>query len=185
MRRTLTILITMLIGSQLIGCKSSKPTGKTTFTDDMSNYRIAINPANNIASSDIDSSSTTMLSWSSLESSYSVNDSIQATVQQIALANTIIESFPGYRIQVYSASSRENALEIIKYLEEELKIKDPIYLHYEQPNFKVKIGDYTNRIRAYEVHATLKTEYPYSIIIRDDIKLYIHETQEEKDTDKN
>ncbi len=172
--------------TSLFGCAAgSGTTARSEFTDDLTAYRIKVESTRNENAS---ANQAEMVSWGDLAFDASVTKDIDALVAQMARTNLRVESFPGYRIQVYSAGDRNEAEKVIKYLEEKLEIKVPIYLNYEQPNFKVKIGDYTNRVKAYEMHFLLKEEYPDSIIIRDkvafDVATYLNPLKDKKDEEE-
>ena len=168
--------------TSLFGCAASNTTSNTEFNDDLTQYRVKVNSSinQNLTESNMNQETD----WGNLAFEASVTEDIDVLVAQMAKTNLRVESFPGYRIQVYSAGNRNDAEEVIKYLEEELEVTEPIYLDYEQPNFKVKIGDYTNRVKAHEIHSTLKEEYPYSIVIRDEIAFdmeeYLNPTEKKK-----
>ena len=73
-------------------------------------------------------------------------------------------------MQVYSGPSRESAskarIDVFKVLmgfEPEVR--------YVQPNFKVKVGKFTDRLEAQWVYGQLKPEFPQAIIIPQRIRL--------------
>lgn len=154
--------------TSLFGCAAgNNTTTRSEFTDDLTQYRIDVETMTQ--ENNESSSSSDEVDWSSLQFEASVTDEIDTQVSEMSRTNLRVDSFPGFRIQLYSAGDRNKASELIEYLKEELEIKEPIYLHYEQPNYKVKIGDFTSRVKAHEMHFSLKEEYPYSIVIRDNI----------------
>ena len=80
------------------------------------------------------------------------------------------QSIPGYRVQVYFGSDRKKANEIKTGLLQ--KHSDlPAYVMYQQPHYKVRVGDYRTRIEAYKLSRQLSAEYPSAFIVRDDIAL--------------
>lgn len=102
-----------------------------------------------------------------------ITKEIESQIEKMAQNNLRIETFPGYRIQIYSGASRKEASNLVDLLAQVPDITDPVYLHYEQPYFKVKIGDYTSRIKAHEVYTGIKETYPYAIVIRDAVSFNI------------
>src|SRR5690349_18681858 len=57
------------------------------------------------------------------------------------------QTIPGYRIQIYFGSNRQKASE----LKQDITQKHPelnSYLSYQQPNFKVRVGDFRTRLEA-------------------------------------
>ncbi|MEQ6167034.1 SPOR domain-containing protein [Ekhidna sp. MALMAid0563] len=70
----------------------------------------------------------------------------------------------GFVIQVYSGNSRQDANDARYKMNEyfpELSSK----VSYHQPNFRVKAGKFTNRLRAHRVYADVKEEFPRALLI--------------------
>ena len=68
-------------------------------------------------------------------------------VNKQKVQNQINQSMHGYRIQIYFGGIRQKASEVK--LDFNSRFPDiQAYLSYQQPNFKVRIGDYRNRFEA-------------------------------------
>ena len=80
------------------------------------------------------------------------------------------QSMPGYRIQVYSGQERNKATEINNSITIELGDISS-YLIYQQPNFKVRVGDFKTRLEAFRVLIQIKSVYTTAFIVRDEVKL--------------
>ena len=80
--------------------------------------------------------------------------------------NDRIKTVPGYRIQIAAlsgATSRTRAFE----LKEQFKNDFPdveVYIVFTEPNFRVKVGDFTNKLDAYVFMQTIKSRYPGTIV---------------------
>ena len=77
----------------------------------------------------------------------------------------------GYRIQVFSDGGN-NAKERAQKLVEELQSSYPklmVYLSYQQPNFKVRCGDYRTKAEARKNQALICKNYPGCFIVQDHI----------------
>lgn len=76
------------------------------------------------------------------------------------------ENFEGYRVQVFSGSSqeREKALKIKESIENTYNVK--AYVDYEPPTFKVRVGDFIERLEAVPLKYLLKKEYPQCYIVK-------------------
>ena len=62
------------------------------------------------------------------------------------------QSMPGYRIQIYFGSIRQKAAEVK--IDFTGKFPDvPSYLTYQQPNFKVRVGDFRSRNEAQKLRS--------------------------------
>lgn len=80
------------------------------------------------------------------------------------------KSMPGYRVQIYFGPDRNDAIEI----QEEFgsMFRDiPAYLSYQQPNFKIRAGDFPDRLMAQKFLQEIQTLYSSAFIVRDDVKL--------------
>ena len=84
--------------------------------------------------------------------------------------NERVRTIPGFRIQVASLSgtaSKNRAFE----MKERLKDSYPeveAYVVYDEPNFKVKVGDFRTRLEAYLFLQKMRADYP-GTIIRDNV----------------
>ena len=79
-------------------------------------------------------------------------------------------SMPGYRVQIHYGNNRTKATEI----KAEFLLTHPdisAYLIYQQPNFKVRLGDFKTRLQAQELLDKIIDDYPASFIVRDEVRL--------------
>jgi hypothetical protein len=93
-----------------------------------------------------------------------------ALVKRHILMNTAKMSMPGYRIQIYFGSARAKATEIKADIISKYP-KLPAYLIYQQPNFKVRLGDFKTRFDAMHFLEEIQKDYPASFIVKDEVKL--------------
>jgi hypothetical protein len=79
--------------------------------------------------------------------------------------------FQGYRIVLYTGPDRQKALitkgKAMKYLSDNTKI----YYNYERPYFRVKIGNYFDRLTAYPTFVRLKKVFPKAILVPEPITI--------------
>ena len=76
----------------------------------------------------------------------------------------------GYRIQIYFGGVRQKASETK--LNFNGRYPDiSAYISYQQPNFKVRIGDYRSRFEAQKFLKEIDGMYPTSFIVPDEVKL--------------
>lgn len=110
-------------------------------------------------------------------------------VQKHIEFNERLKTVPGYRIQIVSLSgsnAKNNAFE----LKNRFFTSYPdmtAYLIFDEPNFKVKIGDFISRLDAYVFLQYIKDEYP-GTIVRDNvypIRLNLDDLVPETDDDAN
>jgi len=84
--------------------------------------------------------------------------------------NTQKQSIPGYRIQVYFGGDRLKAYE----MKQEFVSKHPdmkAYVTYQQPNFKVRIGDFRTRLEASKMLKQIETTYTSCFIVPEEISI--------------
>ncbi|MFM2207306.1 MAG: hypothetical protein RL213_1281 [Bacteroidota bacterium] len=84
--------------------------------------------------------------------------------------NLLHQSVPGYRVQIYFGVNRPKASEVK--LDFAGRFPDvPAYLTYQQPNFKVRVGDFRNRYEALQFMKSLEGLYPTVFVVPDEVKL--------------
>lgn len=75
----------------------------------------------------------------------------------------------GYRVQIYLGSSRSEAQDTrqkFAALHPELES----YVIYQQPYFKVRVGDFRSRLEAYRIYQAIQKEFGSVFIVNDDIR---------------
>jgi hypothetical protein len=80
------------------------------------------------------------------------------------------QSIPGYRIQIYFGVNRTKATEV----KTDFNAKHPeqaSYLTYQQPNFKIRVGDFRTRLEAQKFLKDIEGQYTTSFIVADEIRL--------------
>lgn len=96
--------------------------------------------------------------------------SVSQLVQKHIELNERVRTIPGYRIQVASlsgTSSKNLAFD----MKERIRTAFPgveAYVVFDEPNFKVKVGDFRTRLEAYVFLQHIKADFP-GTIIRDNI----------------
>jgi hypothetical protein len=80
------------------------------------------------------------------------------------------QSMPGYRIQIYFGGNRQKAAEY-KNEFSTLYPEIPAYLSYQQPNYKVRVGDYRSRFEARKLLSQLEGKFPTTFVVPDDVRL--------------
>ena len=85
-------------------------------------------------------------------------------------ANLVKQTMPGYRIQVYFGSVRQKASEAkLAFSEKHNNVS--AYITYQQPNFKVRVGDFRTRLEAQRFLKSMEGEYTTMFIVPDEVKL--------------
>ena len=95
---------------------------------------------------------------------------LDAIIKRQKNANLINQTMPGYRIQIYFGSVRQKASEIkSSFTDKHPEILS--YLSYQQPNFKVRVGDFRTRLEAQRFLKSMEGEYTTMFIVPDEVKL--------------
>ncbi len=76
------------------------------------------------------------------------------------------ENLEGYRIQVFTGhtSEREKAQSIKAFVESNYSVN--AYVEYEAPLFKVRVGDFVDKLEAISLKHKLEEHYPNTYIIK-------------------
>jgi hypothetical protein len=85
-------------------------------------------------------------------------------MDSIARKNQNLRYAEGFRIQVYSGPSREEAGKVRDKVFDILPDVD-VHVDYRSPVFKVTVGDYTDRLEANSIFVKLKKDFPNAILV--------------------
>jgi hypothetical protein len=90
--------------------------------------------------------------------------------QSSEVNRTTIKSVPGYTIQVYLGTSRDGANLAQRKVYEMLPEARP-EIKFVQPNYKVYVGKFMNRLEAQKTYASLKPDFPNALVIPEKIQI--------------
>lgn len=77
-------------------------------------------------------------------------------------------SIQGFRVQLYYGGNRNEALEL-KSKFAQLHPDVESYLIYQQPYFRLRVGDFRSRLEAYKLMKKVEKEFPSVFIVNDEI----------------
>lgn len=94
--------------------------------------------------------------------------------QQVELyqqQNELLKKTRGYRVQIHFGNSRDGARDAkSKFMQSgEGESKHVAYEMYQQPNYKIRIGDFRTRLEAYQFLKEIHGAFPNSFLVEDDI----------------
>lgn len=76
----------------------------------------------------------------------------------------------GYRIQIFSGNKRQPAREAkARYIN--LRHKNKAHEIYQQPYFKVRVGDFRTKLEALKFQKELTSQFPNCFIVKDEIDI--------------
>ena len=93
-------------------------------------------------------------------------------MNEALLLNTDNYAINGYRIQIFEESGNKSSTRAREVMADfSVKYPDvPVYLTWQAPNFKVRVGDFDTRMKAEGFLNKIKKSYPIAWVIRDKIK---------------
>lgn len=96
-------------------------------------------------------------------------------VNELVLKHILIneakkEKIKGYRVQIHFGSEKAKAIEVkTKFSTQYNSIRS--YLDYQQPYFKIRIGDFRTKLEAYKLLQEITIDFPGAFVVSDDIEL--------------
>lgn len=105
-----------------------------------------------------------------VEARHTINKELDTVLDSIDRINLSRKYIDGFTIQVYSGLDREAALNVRKQLTTALpELQSEV--QYTQPNFRVRAGNYFNRLDAQKDFVSIKRYFPSAIITPTRIEL--------------
>ena len=97
---------------------------------------------------------------------------LDSLVMKHIRVNRVKDGFNGYRVQLFSGSGTEARLQANNLRAEFISIhpNTPAYLIYQEPNFKVRLGDFRTELEAIRLQRELSYQYPGAFVVRDLVK---------------
>ncbi|MDB5257250.1 MAG: hypothetical protein JWM14_1945 [Chitinophagaceae bacterium] len=161
----------LIVGIALIILSSCKGGSKVTSStpkkvdEDLSKY---VYQPKSAAEAKTENPATVNLSGISFDKQ--INGHINPIMDSIAVSNRRYHSAPGYRIMVYSGNSSIESADVRKEVYEWSRDYE-VYTQYKQPAFRVKVGNFEDRISANYVFSDLVKFFPNAVIIPDQIEI--------------
>jgi SPOR domain len=154
--RALTIYIIFVAA----GCATQKPASDTQkgYSEDLSVLRPSANPNDSIQT-DLEVQKKTQY----VAAQYDINKPLEEVLDSIDRINLSRKYIDGFTIQVYSGQDREAALNAKKLLTTSLPLLNS-EIQYTQPNFRVRAGNYYNRLDAQKDFVLIRKHFPNAII---------------------
>ncbi len=100
----------------------------------------------------------------------SQNQEVDQVLNKIAASNKNINESKGYRLQVYVGNTKEGFLAAKSYLMNHYPELE-IYESYSQPTYKIKAGDFLDRLEAEKYYASLRSKFTGTRVIVDRINI--------------
>lgn len=168
--RSEAFIVVLLI---LTGCASNRPVASSRAVVDYNSYNENLSsmrpvygvvstsvPATNRPTAPVNKPATTSRppetrkSTAQIEALH-INRRLDLVLDTIATQNRLIRYAPGYRIQVYVGSQRQEVDAAKLLISQNFPDLNP-YLSYNQPTYKLKVGDFMRRIDAERYYASIR-----------------------------
>lgn len=108
--------------------------------------------------------------------------------------NELQKNVTGYRIQIFSGSSYNYTVEQVEEMKAafvELFPDIPVYLDYFEPDFKIRVGNFRNKLECYPIVKRIQRKYPNQYIVKtaipfsDLMELSFPKKEEENENEEN
>ena len=106
----------------------------------------------------------------SVAPTHHVNEKVAVLMDTVASVNKNIRYAQGYRILAYNGSERQTVMDLRRSIIARLP-DEKDYLTYQQPNFRLKVGDFFSRIEAQQVLNQIADLIPNAQIVQDQINI--------------
>ncbi|MGI9544104.1 MAG: SPOR domain-containing protein [Cyclobacteriaceae bacterium] len=162
-----TISLTFVV--VLSGCSLLQPTtnqNEGSYNEDLSVHRLKFEDETD-GSQSTENNNSTMVE---VTPSHDDTEALESKLKKIADTNKSETRVPGYTIQVYSGSSRDAASKAKAKVYQILPDARPV-TRYDQPVYKVKVGQFADRLEAQGVYAKLREIFPSALVIPERIKV--------------
>lgn len=77
----------------------------------------------------------------------------------------------GYKIQLFSGRSRMDAIKVKSSFHSNYGESEKAYLIYQPPNFKIRVGNYRDRLSATKSLKLYKIDFPSAFIVEDEVEI--------------
>lgn len=161
----------ILIATVLASCATQKSTTSSAqggkYSEDLSIWRPKVEAVDN-NTTNVTSNDRRQTQY--VEPKYAVNKQIDIVLDSIDRYNLSRNYIEGFTIQIYVGSKKEYALSAKKQLTTALPAMDS-EVQYLQPNFRVKVGKYFNRLEAQQDYSEVKRYFSSAIIVPDKLSI--------------
>jgi SPOR domain len=99
-----------------------------------------------------------------------VNKQVDAILDTMAIQNKALRYAVGYRIQIYVGNLRTDA-DAAKLFTYQTYPELLPYMTFTSPTYRVKVGDFMNKLDAERYFQQLRQQFPSSVILQDKIDL--------------
>jgi len=136
--------------------------------EDLSKYRPKFTPPQATASAPAGENPFTPLPGTTPTNH--VNERVAVLLDTMAIMNKAVRYAKGYRILAYTGTERKVAMDVRNIIVSRLPDVQ-VYPQYKQPTWRVKVGDFFNRVEANQALLRIRDITPNAMIVEDQINV--------------
>jgi len=166
MSKTLFFFI-LLFSTVYISCKAQKKNNTEPikeFKEDFNSFRPKYDRIEDVKSNS-EAKPTKLLAPKN-----NINSLLKSKLDSLYAYNQKIISADGYRILIYNGTSSEEARQQKNNVYSVMPF-DKAYTDWKSPYFKVKVGDYIDKLEAYYAYAKIVKIFPNAIVVPDKVNI--------------
>jgi hypothetical protein len=157
--------LTVFILSACASVSTSKSADSESYKEDLGKYRPSYAAAIDTLGEE---SSEQTREYENVTPTQDVTDQLNSVLDGTDELKKDVDKVDGFTIQIYVGKDTDEARKIrgmaLSMLPDEL-----VELYYDEPSFKVKVGQYFTRSEARNTYAKLRSKFPTALIIPDKI----------------
>ena len=101
---------------------------------------------------------------------YNIENQLDLLLDSMAIQHRKSNLIRGFRIQIYAGNEREEASKAKEIAYRTLPFAD-VYTSYQSPTFKVKVGDFYQRLEAQLTLKKIEMTFPAAVIVEEVVHL--------------
>ncbi|MEM9340010.1 MAG: hypothetical protein AAGA66_14840 [Bacteroidota bacterium] len=158
--RNCGIVIVLLLGA----CKASAPTGSSAYFEDLSVHRPVLSETKK-------ADTLPSIRMESFSPMYGHIKSEMDSIINVSIAqNKKGKLVDGYTLLVYTGNDRDEANDVRYRVSNSFPNLNPKG-SYRQPNFQVRAGRFTDRLKAHQALNSVKKEFPKALLVPERFKI--------------
>lgn len=156
-----TVVLTIVFASSAMLCIAQKPSERPYYHEDLHSLRPKFEEVVDTVHH------TTHRPKEYVVPIMTVNTKVNNVLDSINRFNITRKFIDGYTIQIYSGQNQEEANSVNRKMKADPSLK--AVLEYNQPKFRVRVGNYYSRLEAQKDLMRLKTIFPNAILVPEKI----------------
>ncbi|WP_422361356.1 SPOR domain-containing protein [Reichenbachiella sp.] len=163
-------IVTIATLLQFCAPTASTNTSSAVYEEDLSVYRSTYSLEEEVVSEETTSEETYLPTVEYVTPTNDIKTELDTVLYRIKKSRKNIKYVDGFSIQLYSGNSRDKANQVKVKTYEVLEDQRP-RVSYDQPNYKVRVGEYYNRMEANSDFVTLQQHFSRAVLVPVKIKI--------------